>query len=90
MKTQQIGGIMVIIAALAACADSTISQSETRTPPTAGAAFDGGVGFGSGGRTQTDSTGTSSTAADTGAVSATCGVGFGSGGRTEDCSSAPQ
>lgn len=80
MKTQQIAGILVLTAILAACADSTISQPETRTPPSTGAAFDTGVGLGSGGRTQSDTTSTDGTVADSTYEDGRTGVGLGSGG----------
>lgn len=97
MKTQQIAGILALAAVLAACADATLSAPETRTPPT-GAAFDGGVGFGSGGRhTNSDSTGTTPTTSSVGLNGTTCeaedgriGVGLGSGGRTEECTTDPR
>lgn len=87
MKIQQIAAITVFAAITSACADTTISQPETRTPPTAGAAFDGGIGLGSGGRTQTD---TSTAPTSSGTMETTCGIGLGSGGRIEDCPTDPQ
>ena len=89
MKIQQIAGIAVLAAILSACADTTISQRETRTPPTAGAAFDEGIGLGSGGRAQTDTSGTAPTSSS-GTVETTCGIGLGSGGRIDDCPTDPQ
>lgn len=95
MKTQQIAGILALAAVLAACADATLSAPETRTPPT-GAAFDGGVGLGSGGR-YTDSTGTAPASSTDGVNGTACesedgrvGVGLGSGGRTGECTTDPQ
>ncbi len=87
MKIQQIAAITVFAAITSACADTTISQPETRTPPTAGAAFDG-IGLGSGGRAQTDTSGTAPTSSGT--METTCGIGLGSGGRIEDCPTDPQ
>ena len=98
MKLRQIAGIAGLAAVLNACADSTISQPETRTPPTAGAAFDG-IGLGSGGITQpADSTSTATSGGGTiGTTTTTCspddgrgGIGLGSGGRIQECSTDPQ
>ena len=84
MKTQQIAAILSLAAVLGACADATLSTPETRTPPL-GAAFDGGVGFGSGGFTQgttpNEPTSTANTTCTT--EDGRTGVGFGSGGRFE-------
>ena len=90
MKTQQIAGILLLTAILAACADSTISQPETRTPPSTGAAFDTGVGFGSGGRAATDTTSTDGTMGSESTCETDTGVGLGSGGRLTTCSTDPQ
>jgi len=85
MKTHQIAGILALAAILGACADATLSAPETRTPPT-GAAFNGGVGFGSGGFTQdTASDDPTSTTTVCTTEDGRTGVGFGSGGRTETC-----
>lgn len=89
MQIQQIAGLAVFAAILSACADATISQPETRTPPTA-AAFDG-IGLGSGGRAQTDTSGTAPRSSggtmDTSPTLSTCeergGWTAGSGNRQE-------
>lgn len=88
MKIQQIAAITVFAAITSACTDSTISHPETRTPPTAGAAYDGGIGLGSGGRAGTDTSGIAPTSSGT--IEMTCGIGLGSGGRNEDCPTDPQ
>lgn len=83
MKMQQIAAITAFAVITCACDEATISQPETRTPPTAGAAFDGVIGLGLGGHTQTDTS-------TSGTLEATCGIGLGSGGRVEECPTDPQ
>ena len=95
MKMQQIARILAVAVVLSGCADATLGTPETRTPPKR-AAFDGGVGLGSGGFTQSDSTGTVSASSTDGVNGTICdsedgrvGVGLGSGGRT-GCTTDPQ
>jgi hypothetical protein len=98
MKAMQIAGIAALASVLTACADSTISQPEKRTPPTTGAAFNG-IGLGSGGGAPADSSNTSAGGTTgTATTSSTCGtddelnggIGLGSGGRIEECPIDPQ
>lgn len=89
----KITGIMtgVAILALAGCGDITASRPDAATPPRGGAAFDNGVGLGSGGIVAPG--GGSGTTTLSTATTAECdsrsGVGLGSGGRT-DCPTVPQ
>jgi hypothetical protein len=90
MKTHQVAGILAFAAILGACADATLSVPETRTPPT-GAAFNTGVGFGSGGFTQdTASNEPMITTTECTMEDGRTGVGFGSGGRTDTCTAIDQ
>ncbi len=69
MKPCHLLAVAALVATASACADATMSH-ESRTPPSTGAAFDDGVGFGSGGVVVPP-------------PSRSGGVGFGSGGFTD-------
>lgn len=105
MRTPRGVASATLLVALAACSTPTLPLPETATPPGQGAAFDGGVGFGSGGFVAppaaatpgvgfgsggfTDSTSAASTTTATTCVDRT-GVGFGSGGFTDPCLTGPR
>jgi hypothetical protein len=93
MRTPRIAAAATLLAIVAACTTPTLSAPETPTPPTTGAAFDGGLGFGSGGIVAPPDDSVDAGATATTTQSTTCadrgGVGFGSGGFTDPCPPLP-
>lgn len=75
---------VALVAAAAACADSTFLQDK-EMPSSARLVFDTGIGFGSGGFSDsTDVTAVMNSTAGPHCIERT-GIGFGSGGRSETC-----